>query len=50
MGSAMENLNYLFAAYAAVWVMLFLYVSVLSRRNRTMEREIDELRALLERR
>jgi CcmD family protein len=45
----MTNLNFLFAAYTAVWVLLFLYVLVLSRRNRTLEKEIEELRALLER-
>ncbi len=46
----MENLNFLFAAYAAVWVLLFVYVVVLSRRNRALEREIEELRQLLQRR
>ncbi len=45
----MENLNFLFAAYAAVWVLLFVYVVVLSRRNRALEREIEELRQLLQR-
>ena len=46
----MDNLGFLFAAYTVVWVLLFVYVTVLSRRNRALEREIDELRALLERR
>ena len=46
----MENLSFLFAAYTAVWVLLFLYIHVLSRRNRSLEKEIEELRALLERR
>lgn len=46
----MTNLNFLFAAYTAVWVLLFLYILVLSRRNRTLEREIEELRELLQRR
>lgn len=45
----MANLNYLFAAYTAVWVLLFLYVMVLSRRNRALEKEIEELRELLQR-
>lgn len=45
----MENLNYLFAAYTAVWGLLFLYVMTLSRRNRALEREITELRELLRR-
>lgn len=43
-----DNLNFLFAAYTAVWVFLFLYVLTLARRNRTLEKEIDELRQLLE--
>ena len=46
----MENLGFLFAAYSAVWILLFAYVFVLSRRNRSLEREIEELRALLQRR
>ncbi len=45
----MDNLNFLFAAYTVVWVFLFLYVLTLSRRNQTLEREIEELRQLLER-
>jgi len=45
----MENLSFLFAAYAAVWGLLFVYVVVLSRRNRALEREIEELRSLLQR-
>jgi CcmD family protein len=44
------NLNFLFAAYTAIWVLLFLYILMLSRRNRTMQKEIDELRELLQRR
>lgn len=45
----MANLNFLFAAYTAVWIMLFLYILVLSRRNRSLEKEIEELRELLQR-
>ncbi len=46
----MANLNFLFAAYTAVWVLLFFYLLVLSRRNRALQKEIDELRQLLRRR
>lgn len=46
----MDNLGFLFAAYTAVWVVLFLYTVVLARRHRALQREIDELRELLERR
>jgi CcmD family protein len=45
----MTNLHFLFAAYTAVWVMLFLYILVLSRHNRSLEKEIRELRDLLQR-
>ena len=46
----MENLNYLFAAFTVVWALIFLYVMLLSRRNRSLEQEIEELRELVERR
>lgn len=46
----MTNLNFLFAAYLAIWVLLFLYLSTLARRNRALEKEIEELRELLARR
>ena len=45
----MNNLGFLFAAYTVVWVLLFLYILALSRRHRALEREIDELRELLQR-
>ena len=40
--------EYLFAAYTAIWVLIFLYVRTLARRNERLEKEIDELRALIE--
>ena len=46
----MTNLNFLFAAYAAVWVLLFFYILSLSRRNRALDKEVEELRELLQRR
>ena len=46
-GVDMANLNFLFAAYTAVWVLLFLYILSLSRRNRSLDKEVDELRELL---
>jgi CcmD family protein len=46
----MKNLDFLFAAYTAIWILLFLYISTLSRRNRALEKEIEELRELLEQR
>jgi CcmD family protein len=44
------NLNFLFAAYTAIWILLFLYILMLARRNRTLQKEIDELREILQRR
>jgi len=41
-------MNYLFAAYTLVWVALFLYVLRLSRRQRKLDQEIDNLRRMLE--
>jgi len=40
--------SYLFAAYTAVWIGLFLYLLRLARRSRELEEEIRELRKLLE--
>jgi CcmD family protein len=48
--NVVANLTYLFAAYTAVWVLLFVYVLILSGRNRMLQKEIDELRQLLRRR
>lgn len=45
----MTNLSFLFAAYAAIWVLLFLYIANIARRNRALQREIDELRELVNR-
>lgn len=46
----MKNLDFLFAAYTAVWVLLFFYIVSLARRNRTLGEEIEELRSIIERR
>ena len=45
-----DNLTYLFAAYAVTWVAFFLYVFFMSKKQREMEREIEELRRELEER
>jgi CcmD family protein len=45
----MKNLSFLFAAYAAIWILLFLYITNLVRRSRSLQREIDELRKLIQR-
>lgn len=43
----MTNLGYLFAAYTAVWIGLFVYLRRLARQSRELEEEIAELRRLL---
>lgn len=43
-----DNLPYLFAAYAVTWVVFFIYVFFVSRRQRELEREVKELRNVLE--
>jgi len=45
----LEYLRYVFAAYTLVWAGLLLYLASLSRRRRALERELSELRALLDR-
>ncbi|MGH7960850.1 MAG: CcmD family protein [Candidatus Binatia bacterium] len=40
---------YLFAAFCAVWLVLFLYLFSLSRRHRTLTREVEALRQMMER-
>jgi CcmD family protein len=42
----MTHFPYLFAAYAAVWIALFLYLLRLDRRSRELEEEVRELRRL----
>lgn len=43
-----SHLPYLIAAYAVVWVAILVYVTSLARRSRELEREVDELRHLVE--
>lgn len=44
----MDHFPYLFAAYAVVWTVLFLYVFSLDRRARRAEKELEELKRLIE--
>ena len=39
----MENLQYLFTAYALIWVILFVYVSRLQRRAKSLQEELERL-------
>ena len=44
------NLPYLFAVYIVTWLAFFGYVFFMSRRQREMQREIDELKRALDER
>lgn len=39
----MDNLHYLFAAFAAVWIVLFAYLMRLNRRTGELGRQLAEL-------
>ena len=43
------NLGYLFAAYTVTWVVVFLYIFSLQRRQGHLRRELVALRDLLQR-
>ena len=40
----MQNLPYLFATYAIVWLVLFAYLFVVAAGVRGVRRELDELK------
>ncbi len=46
----MDKMNYLFAAYAAIWIILALYLFSIHSRERRLREEIERLKATLERR
>ena len=43
----MDNLGYLFAAFAVIWVGLFAYILVLAQKQRQLRRDIDWLKEAL---
>jgi len=45
----MENLSFLFAAYSAIWVVLFLYVYSLWRKQNRIEEGLQRLKDKIER-
>lgn len=45
-----EHLPFLIAAYGVVWIGILLYVVGLARRSRNLERDLAELRAIVEQR
>lgn len=47
-GNATKNLGYLFAAYAAVWLILLGYLISIARRQNRLDREIALLQQMKE--
>jgi CcmD family protein len=43
-----SHLPFLIAAYAVVWLGVLIYVTSLARRSRELERELDELKHLVD--
>ena len=41
-----RNLSFLFFAYGVIWALLFLYLWTISRRNRDLRKEVDEMKKL----
>lgn len=39
----MDNLGYLFAAFAVIWIVVFGYILVLMNRQKKLKREIEKL-------
>ncbi len=44
----MGNLVYIFAAYAVFWVLTFVFIFNLARRQKGLQREIESLKRALE--
>ncbi len=43
----MDNLHFLFAAFTAVWIVLFLYLMRLNRRTAEVGRQLEQLESKL---
>ncbi len=43
----MGNLTYLFAAFAVIWLAMLLYSYSIGARQKSLEREIETLKAVL---
>ena len=44
----MNTMNYLFAAYAAIWIILAIYMFSIHSREKRLREEVDRLKHLLE--
>jgi CcmD family protein len=41
----MDNLGYLFAAFAVIWAVVFGYILILMNRQKKLKRDIEKLEA-----
>ena len=44
----MEDLEYLFAAFAIVWAATFVYLVILLRRERRLRNNIDSIKQIMQ--
>ncbi len=44
MADAPDNLPFLFAAFAVVWIVFFIYAAYMSWRRRSVQQELEDLR------
>lgn len=44
----MQNLEFLFAAFMVIWLLIFGYMYSIGRRQKALEREMQQLRQLHE--
>ena len=44
----METMNYLFAAYAAIWIILAVYLYSIHSREKRLREDVERLKQLLE--
>jgi CcmD family protein len=44
-----NTMNYLFAAYTAIWIILAVYLFSIQAREKKLREELDNLRQLIER-
>ncbi|PYV15020.1 MAG: CcmD family protein [Acidobacteria bacterium] len=44
----MNTMNYLFAAYAAIWIILALYLFSIHSREKKLREEVRRLKAMME--
>ena len=44
----MNTMNYLFAAYSAIWIILAIYLYSIHSREKKLSEDVDRLRQMLE--